>query len=103
MSEQGLLLRLMNDLFAESPACRAHERILLVQFREALPYTIGSVFVSGVARAPHVRMADLQSQGSEVHCKVQMLEARLLWRGSYGQDAPVCALSTFESAGSGFF
>ncbi|CAE7448035.1 unc-104 [Symbiodinium sp. CCMP2592] len=36
VSEQGLLLRLMNDLFAE--------------------------------------MADLQSQGSEVHCKVQMLE-----------------------------
>ncbi|CAE6928635.1 unc-104 [Symbiodinium sp. CCMP2456] len=50
VSEQGLLLRLMNDLFAESPACRAHLRILLVQ------------------------MADLQSQGSEVHCKVQMLE-----------------------------
>eukprot|EP00439_Symbiodinium_sp_Y106_P062254 s2597_g9.t1 len=50
VSEQGLLLRLMNDLFAESPASRAHVRISLVQ------------------------MADLQSQGSEVHCKVQMLE-----------------------------
>ena len=57
VSEQGLLLRLMNDLFNEP---------LSLKDLKGFPGVV-------------TRTASLQDEGSEVHCKVQMLEAGAMY------------------------